>query len=371
MPRLARLPSIPFGYYYVALHSVTGRKMITNQSELTVALQLMRETLRKRGARLHGGYVAEREAHLALQVGEVPLSVITGVFQHEYARFFNRSHHEQGSLFRLHCHVLLIEPQRWLVPLVHFIHWLPRLQVAEHYPSSPWWSSDAAYRGTARLSWVTTNVVLRMLRRGAYNRQAQEQAYRRLFDRAPESGHAHSFKHGSTQDARILGGAQFITDMWRLTGRRPHGTRHRADLQRDIPAVVTQIIERFDALCQARLPQRQSAAWRRLATLDNVRSKSRKRPLPMVRALSASYLIEQGIATATRAARFFGCAPRSVSARRRRFYAVVFRERFGASPEILFGPALGDPSGATASDHCEVDSEPAPRCRLSNVCTES
>ncbi len=55
----------------------------------------------------------------------------------------------------------------------------------------------------------------------------------------------------------------------------------------------------------------------------------------MVRALSVSYLIEHEIATPTQAARFFGCAPRSLSARRRRFYEALFRDWFGAMPEML------------------------------------
>lgn len=118
MPRLARLPLIPFGWYYVALRSVPNRRIVTSPTDLSTALKLLRATLRENGARLHAGYLAEREVHLALQVGEVPLSAITGGFQHEYARLFNRIHNEHRSLFRLHHHVLLIQQERWLVPLV-------------------------------------------------------------------------------------------------------------------------------------------------------------------------------------------------------------------------------------------------------------
>jgi len=186
---------------------------------------------------------------------------------------------------------------------------------------------------------VTTNVVLRMLTRGAYNRQTQEEAYRRLFDQAPEPSRARSFRQGSAEDPRILGDAHFITDVWRLTGRRfSDRTRRARHLEGDIPGVVLQVVEQFNALCDQRLPQHQAEAWRRLVTYENVRSRSRKRPLPMVRALSVSYLIEHKIAAPTQVARFFGCGPRPVSARRRRFYGVLFREWFDAQPEILFCP---------------------------------
>jgi hypothetical protein len=346
MPRLARLPSIPFGWYYVALHSVTNRRIITSRAELKSVLKLLRVTLRQRDARLHAGYIAEHEAHLALQAGEGRLSEITGSFQHEYARLFNRSHHEHGSLFRLHHHELLIQHQKYLVRLAHFIHWIRRLEAPHDFQDGLWWSSDSIYRGSKQQDWVTTNVVLRMLTRGAYSRDVQEEAYRKLFDQAPPPSYARFFRHGSAQDPRLLGDDEFIAEVSRKTGRRSlDQTRRARDFEGDIPGVVAQVIEQFHALCEQRLLHTQAAAWRRIVQFENLRSRSRKRPLPMVRALSVSYLVDHKIATPMQAARFFGCGARSVSAQRRRFYEARFREFFGAGPEILFCPLLDGRKG--------------------------
>jgi hypothetical protein len=299
----------------------------------------LRSTLREKGAQLHAGYIAEHEAHLVLRVGAVSLSAITGHFQHEYARHFNRTHDEHGSLFRLHYRVKLLQHQRWLVPLTHYVHWIRRLEAPDDYQDGLWWSSDAAYRGSKREDWITTNVVLRMLTRGAYSRQIQEEAYRKLFDQPPAPNHARLFRHGSAKDPRFLADSEFIADFWRKTGRRsPDQTRPARDYEGDIQDVVMQVIEQFIALCDQRLSQEQAAAWRRVVTSENLRSRSRKRPLPMVRALSASYLIKHRIATPTQAARFFNCGPKPLSAQRRRFYEARFRECFGAKPEILFCP---------------------------------
>ncbi len=340
MSRLARLPSIPFGWYYVALHSVTNRRIVTSDAELKTALKILRETLREKGARLHAGYIAEREAHLALQVGEESLSAITGNFQHEYARLFNRTRDEHGSLFRLHHHVILFQHQQWLVPLAHFIHWIRRLEEPDNHQNGLWWSTDAVYRGSKKQDWVTTNVVLRILTRGAYSREIQEEAYRNLFDRRPPPSHARLFRHGSAKDPRLLGDTPFIAEVWRKTGRRsPDQTRRARDNEGDIQDVVMQVIGQFNTLCDQRLPRELSVTWRRVVTSENLRSRSRKRPLPMVRALSASYLIKHRIATPTQAARFFNCGPKPVSSQRRCFYEALFRECFGAKPEILFCPA--------------------------------
>lgn len=337
MSRLVRLPFIPFGWYYVALRSVANRRIVTSEIELKAVLKLLRMTLREKGARLHAGYIAEREAHLALQAGGGRLSDITGRFQHEYARLFNRTHNEQGSLFRLHHHVLLFQHQKWLVPLTHYVHWMRRLEAPDDSRGGLWWSSDAVYRGGKKQDWVTTNVVLRMLTCGAYSRQVQEEGYRRLFDQAPPPNYARLFKRGSARDPRLLGDAEFIADVWRQTGRRLPDRIRRARYQEgDIPSVVTQVIEQFNALSNQKIPRDKAAVWRRIVTYENLRSRSRKRPLPMVRALSVSYLIEHGLASLAQSARFFNCSPRPVSANRRRFYEARFREFFGAGPEILF-----------------------------------
>jgi hypothetical protein len=341
MPRHARLPLVQYGWYYIYLHSVANRKIVTSRAEIKNVLRMLRVTLRQKDARLHAGYIAEHEVHLALQAGEGRVSEITGSFQHEYARLFNRTHHEHGSLFRLHHHELLIQHQKYLVPLVHYIHWIRRLKAPNDYQDGLWWSSDSIYRGSKKQDWVTTNVVLRMLTRGAYSREVQEQAYRRLFDQAPPPSYARSFKHGSARDPLLLGDNEFIDDISRKTGRRSlDQTRRARDFEGDIPGVVTQVIEQFNALCEQRLLRLQAAAWRHIVQYENLRSRSRKRPLPMVRALSVSYLIEHKIATPTQAARFFGCGPKSVSAQRRRFYEARFREIFGAGPEILFCPLI-------------------------------
>jgi hypothetical protein len=172
-----------------------------------------------------------------------------------------------------------------------------------------------------------------------------------LFDQMPVPGHGRLFRRGSAKDSRLLGDAQFIADTWRLTGRRlPDPTRRARHLEGDISGVVTQVVEQFNALYGKRLPPHQAASWRSVVTYQNVRSRSRKRPLPMVRALSVSYLIKHKIATPAQAARFFGCGPKPVSAQRRRFYEERFRRCFGAKPEILFSPDFGGRHAGTSNE---------------------
>jgi hypothetical protein len=343
MPRLARLRPIPFGWYYVAMRSAIGRHIVTNQDDLIAVHKVLRRTLREKHARLHAGYVSEREAHLVLQAGEAPLSAITGRFQHEYARIFNASHGEHGSLFRLHYRSLLFQHQHWLVPLTHFVHWLRRIEGRDAASDGLWWSTDAVYRGKATENWVTTSVMLRMLTRGAYKRSLQEEAYRKLMDNLPDPSHVKLFRRGSVQDPRVVGDKEFIADAWRMTGTRAR-TRQRksSDFEEDIGRTILQIIRQFNALCASRLRPKHAAAWIRVLTFENLRSGSRKRPLPMVRALSVSYLAKRGIATVADSARYLGRGTRALSAQRRRQYEDLFRRWFRAEPDVLFGALPGD-----------------------------
>jgi hypothetical protein len=342
MPRLARLRPVPFGWYYVAMKGVTGRRIVTHQDDFVAVHKVLRRTLREKRVRLHAGYISEQEVHLVLQVGEAPLSAITGRFQHEYARVFNASHGEHGSLFRLHYRSLLFQHRHWLVPLIHVVHWLPRMERRDKGLGGLWWSTDTVYRGEVAQDWVTTSTMLRILTRGAYRRSAQERAYRELMGKPPNPDCLKLFRRGSVEDPRILGDKEFIADTWRVSGGRAAVSRRKSNgPEQNIREVLLQIIREFNALCDSRLQPKRALAWTRVLTYENVCSRSRKPPLPMVRALSASYLAERRIATLMEAARYFGHGARSLSADRRRQYANLFREWFGVEPDVLFGALAG------------------------------
>jgi hypothetical protein len=346
MPRFMRLPPIPFGYYYIVLRAGSGRGLITNAADLGMFLELLCVTLERKGAHLHAGCVTRTEVHLAIQSGETAVSAITRSLCHEYARRFNRAHQESGALFRSRAHVLLIQHGLWLVPLAHFIHWIPRLWPLQSRADEYSWSTDAAYRGRARRKWLTTNVVLHIVSDGARRRELQEHAYRERFDSAPNPEHERLFVHGSPEDSRMLGDEEFREGIWSSTHQQPPRRKRISPHEDGVRDAVLDVVQRFGAMCDEALPPRQARAWKRIVTMEQLRSHSRKRPLPMIRAVSASYVIKRKIATRAQAASFFGCRPETLSAHRRRHYAQLLREWFGAMPGMLLGLERdGDRSG--------------------------
>jgi REP element-mobilizing transposase RayT len=347
MPRLMRLPSISFGYYYISLRADSGRSLFTNSADLRMFLELLRVTIQKKGAQLHAGCVMRNEVHLAIRSGVADVSTITRSLCHEYARRFNRAHQESGALFRSRAHVLLIQLGLWLVPLAHFIHWIPRLRPLQSGADEISWSTDAAYRGRARRKGLTTHVVLHIASDGARRREMQEHAYSERFDSAPNPEHERFFSHGSPEDSRMLGDKKFIEGIWESNHIQPPRRKRVATHNNGVRDAVIDVVQRFGAMCDEALPPRQARAWKRIVTMEQLRSHSRKRPLPMIRAVSASYVIKRKIATRGQAASFFGCRPETLSAHRRRHYAQLFRELFGATRVMLLCSGReGDRSGA-------------------------
>jgi hypothetical protein len=237
--------------------------------------------------------------------------------------------------------VLLIQHRLWLVSLVHLIHWIPRLQQLQLGAGEKYWSSDALYRGRARREGLVTHVVLHILSHGARRRDVQEAAYRKHFDGPPDAEHIRLFSNGSPEDPRMLGDAEFLADIW-LTTRQTSPRQNRGvPIISDVRQAVVDVVEKFSAMCDLALPRGQARAWKRVVTLEQVCSHSRKRPLPMIRALIASYVIACHIANRAQAAQFFGCGPETLSVDRRRHAEVLFRESFGITSDALFSTRRG------------------------------
>jgi REP element-mobilizing transposase RayT len=332
MPRLRRLPSIPFGWYYIALQAERERTLVKSRADLRVFYHLLHATLKRKGAHLHAKSVTPNEVHLAIQTGEESVSSITRSFCRVYARWFNRTHQESGELFRAHPHVLLIDHQVWLVPLAHVIHWIPHLRSSKSGAVDCWCSSDLAYRSRKRWGGLTKDVVLHLVSDGARRRSVQDEAYRKRFDKPPDAELLRLFEQGAPEDPRMLGDSKFMRGVWEATSQRAPRQGGRARRANgDIRPAVATVVERFRVLCDEALSERQASAWKRVVTMDHLCSQSRKQPLPMIRAISASHVIERHIGTRAETARFFGCRPENLSAHRRRHQELRFSALFHQS----------------------------------------
>jgi hypothetical protein len=163
----------------------------------------------------------------------------------------------------------------------------------------------------------------------------------------------------------MLGDDGFLSHIWDLAGQRP-AQRRRMGAQNDnlIRRTLVKAIRRFRRLCGSILPPRQASAWSSTLSVARVCAMSRKHPLPMLRALCVSYLLEQHLATRLQAARFFGCRPETLSAGRRRRHESSFRYLFSQPYSILFeserrriAPSMTRPSPRDRHDKVSISNE--------------
>jgi hypothetical protein len=318
MPRLRRLPPIPFGWYYVTFRANLERDLVTGATDLDALLELLLNNLRRNGARMHAGCVMSRAIRLIVQTGEKPVHEFSRSFCHQYARTFNQSHNESGSLFQSHPRILLLQHRVWLVRAAHVLHWAYR---PRDVGCKTYWSSDFAYRNHSRRDGIITNALLHILTRGARDRHIQDAAYRRTFDQPPRLEDVHALERGSPEDSRILGDAGFVADVWQ-TARYRISRRQKAvqSVEEAVQRAVMVTLESFLALCDQKMPARRAALYRKISTVQNLRSHSRRFPLPLVRALIASHAIDHELATQSQVAEFFGCHPKTLSLQRRQHF---------------------------------------------------
>jgi len=341
MSREPILPTVPYGWYYFARTAANNRKIIANSLERDTFRNLLTATLVARGMHVHFVYVDENEMHLGVRAGSGSLTKALGGFCEKYAHKINRSRQEKGSLFRPHAHVVLIQPGRSFVLLGRFIHWIPRLAAADSQVNGSQFNSDTYYRNHKRTRGLETSVILRMISHGSRNPRVQDEAYRVIFDQPPAASEIELFRKGSPADPRMVGEREFIVRTFRELGATQHPrVRAQRGVPEEIPGVILRMLERFNVSFNSHLPPATARRWLRVSTLDNVCSKSRRPPLPMLRALVASQLVANGRFRLDQLESFFHCRPRTLSAGRRRAYQARFEALFNQPYQSLFQEAI-------------------------------
>jgi hypothetical protein len=74
MPRVIRLPPIPFGWYYYRHTAARGREIVRDHAELWLFRDLLNATLKRVGADLFFIHVDPGAVHLVMHAGKLRCS---------------------------------------------------------------------------------------------------------------------------------------------------------------------------------------------------------------------------------------------------------------------------------------------------------
>jgi REP-associated tyrosine transposase len=217
MPRKPRI-HYPGALYHVILRGNARQDIFFDDSDRCRFSLLVQEGIERFGHRVLAFCQLTNHVHMAIQVGDIPLSRIMQNLSFRYTRWVNWRRERCGHLFQGRYKAVLADVDTHLLELTAYIHLNPvragMVDKPENYP----WSSHRAYLGMGPIPWLFSEYVL------AHFSGKLEQA-RILFsefvaDRIAE-GHREDFYGKGSIDNRVIGEDRFVEGVLGQAGSLP------------------------------------------------------------------------------------------------------------------------------------------------------
>jgi putative transposase len=200
---MARKPRLHYvgALYHVMARGNGGQAIFTDDEDRCRFYLLLQEGGEKFGHRIHAFCLMKNHVHLAIQVGDKPLSRIMQHLCFRYTQWVNSRQKRVGHLFQGRYKAILVDADSYLVELVRYIHLNPVRAKIVKDPEKYLWSGHRAYMGQGTLPWLTTEWVLLQFSRRLKTARTK---YREFIKYGMDEGHRQEF-HVGTSGGRILG----------------------------------------------------------------------------------------------------------------------------------------------------------------------
>lgn len=288
---------VPGGTYYVFQRA--GKHPIFQQPDDYAQLEgLLAEALLDTGARVHAYCWTPEGIHLAVQIEEIAVGHLMQRFTARYARCMQERMGERGHFFQDRYCAMLIDPDVYLLKLVHYIHYIPVLEGLVQSPDEYSHSSHRAYLGAVHVPWLDTRTVLRLLDSCDEDRVA----YRKFMSLPPAPQVVELFKGVGPNTQSTLGNPEVVEEV-----------THRASRSRRSRMTLDQISYYVCCLLEV--------------SREEILSISRVRKFVLARAVIAWHADRRGVATRAEVARYLGRGDSNLS-KRISHYKELQRELF-------------------------------------------
>lgn len=217
---MARKPRIhyPGALYHVILRGNAGQDIFFDEKDRCRFYLLLQEGLERYGHRVLAFCLMTNHVHIAIQVGDVPLSRIMQNLCFRYTRWVNWRQKRIGHLFQGRYKAILVDADSYLLELVSYLHLNPvranQVDLPEDYP----WSSHNAYLGKETISWLQAEPVLSLFSQNLV--QARHQFSEFVSERRLD-GHQCAFYGKGAADRRIMGEDNFVEKVLEQTENMP------------------------------------------------------------------------------------------------------------------------------------------------------
>lgn len=229
---MARKPRLhyPGACYHVILRGNGGNEIFTDKDDRSKFFFLIQEGTERYKHRIHAYCLMTNHVHLAIQVGEVPLSRIIQNLSFRYTRYMNNRKKQVGHLFQGRYKAVLIDADSYLLELVRYIHNNPVRANMVATPEKYSWSSHSAYLGHYSLPWLTTDWVLSQF---AKPRKRAVKLYGDFVSEGMGEGRRTEFHKGNLEGS-ILGEDRFAEE---ALGKASQKAARKVPLEKVIQAV--------------------------------------------------------------------------------------------------------------------------------------
>jgi len=204
---MSRKPRIHFpgACYHVMLRGNGGNDTFNDDADRSRFLLLLQECVERFSCRIHAFCLMSNHIHLAIQVGDIPLSRIMQILSFRYTRYFNRRTEVNGHLFQGRYKAILLDADNYLLELVRYIHLNPLRAGMIHSPGEYEWSSHQVYCGLESLPWLTRDWVL-----AQFSPQSKDaiKLYKNFISDGLTEAHRLEF-HSGNLEGRLLGDDNF------------------------------------------------------------------------------------------------------------------------------------------------------------------
>jgi len=198
----------PGALYHVILRGNAGQDVLLEDGDRCRFYLLLQEGTEKYGYCIHAFCLMTNHIHLAIQVGEIPLSHIMQNISFRYTSWINRRMKRTGHLFQGRYKAILVDADSYLLELIAYLHLNPVRSGMVTEPGEYPWSSHRAYLGKEILPWLTTDDALAMF---GQNRSRAVKLYSRYIGDRIREGHNDLFHKGAI-DSRLMGEDRFVEE---------------------------------------------------------------------------------------------------------------------------------------------------------------
>lgn len=196
----------PGALYHVILRGNAREKIFFANIDRDRFYLFLHEGIKRYHFRVHAFCLMTNHIHLALQVGDIPLSNIMQSLVGRYTRWVNWRKSRVGHLFQGRYKAVMVDADAYLGELVRYIHLNPVRAEMVGDPGEYPWSSHRAYCGRETIAWLTTDFVLGCMS------ESETDARQKFFEFVTDGigdGYRPEFHGGSEIDNRLLGDDTF------------------------------------------------------------------------------------------------------------------------------------------------------------------